>query len=448
MHPKLVKQFPDLLAEPVTIIFNQITFSAVYPEQWKIEHQIPIPKGDCPENEDQLRNIAKTAFFSKVYESFLAEWLFKVIKPFFDPWQCGVKGLSTTHYLIKFLHFIHKNLDEKKPHAVLAAFIDLKKAFNRVEHSLVIQDLYDMHTPSWLLKILFSYLSERSMFLNYNGAISTQKHLPGGTPQGAILGGLIFMVKFNGVFLRPTIPRPMMKSNSVTVKFVDDGSVATSIDLKAALLLDPCQRPKPLTYNERTEHILPPEQNLLQILVRDTESFCTENKMVINKTKTNCMLFNKSRNWTFPPEILFNDGSALNIISETKLVGVILSDDLKWQKNTDYICQKARKKIWLLRRMKSLNLSTEQIVDVYQKEVRSIVEMAVPVWHSSLTKKQSAAIERIQKVAFRIILDSKYISYTHALRALGAQRLDHRREILCKKFALKNIKSEHSLFPP
>ena len=77
-----------------------------------------------------MRNIAKTAFFSKVYESFVAEWLMRVIKPYFDPGQCGVKGLSTTHYLIKFLDFIHRNLDKKNPHAVLAAFVGLKKAFN------------------------------------------------------------------------------------------------------------------------------------------------------------------------------------------------------------------------------------------------------------------------------------------------------------------------------
>ena len=386
--------------------------------------------------------------FSKVYESFLAEWLFKVIQPYFDPWQCGVKGLSTTHYLIKFLHFIHKNLDEKKPHAVIAAFVDLKKAVNRIQHSLVIEDLFDMHTPNWLLKILFSYLTERSMFLSYNGATSSQKSLPGGTPQGAILGGIIFMVKFNGVFLRPIIPRPLPNPKSVSVKFVDDGSIATSINPKASLVQDPSSRPRPFAYNERTGHILPQENNLLQDYITDTENFCLENKMVINKEKTNCMLFNKSRNWTFPPEVVFQDGSPLKCISETKLVGVIISDDLMWQKNTDFLCQKARKKIWLLRRMKTLNLSTHQLIDVYQKEIRSIVEMAVPVWHPGLTKKQSASIERIQKISFKIILQSQYYSYAHALRQLGARTLNQRRETLCRKFALKNLKSEHSLFTP
>ena len=87
LEPRLVKIFPHLLAGPVTKIFNVILSSAVYPSSWKLEHQVPIPKVDLPENEDQLRNIAKTPFFSKVFESFVAEWLLLHIKPYLDPNQ-------------------------------------------------------------------------------------------------------------------------------------------------------------------------------------------------------------------------------------------------------------------------------------------------------------------------------------------------------------------------
>ena len=90
-----------------------------------------------------------------------------------------------------------------------------------------------MHTPSWLLRIVVSYLSNRSMILRYNGAVSSEKDLPGGSPQGAFLGGLIFIIKFNGAFLRPPIPRP--GSLSQTVKFVDDGSIGVSVDMKTCL---------------------------------------------------------------------------------------------------------------------------------------------------------------------------------------------------------------------
>ena len=131
----IVKKCADVLSIPASIIFNQITKTASYPTKWKVEHQIAIPKKFPPESEDDLRNIAKTPFLSKVYESFLAEWLLSIIKPYLDPNQCGLKGSSISHYLIKLLHFIHSTLDMKNPHAVLSAYIDLSKAFNRVDHT-------------------------------------------------------------------------------------------------------------------------------------------------------------------------------------------------------------------------------------------------------------------------------------------------------------------------
>ena len=156
-----------------------------------------------PTSEDDLRIISKTPFLSKLYEAFAAEWLLEVIKPYLDPAQCGLKGLSITHYLIRFTHFIHETLDKKTPHAVIASYIDLSKAFNRVDHSLLIQDLFDMHCPSWLLSIIVSYLSNRVLILKYRGENSSPKMLPGGSPQGTLLGGLMFILKFNGALMRP-----------------------------------------------------------------------------------------------------------------------------------------------------------------------------------------------------------------------------------------------------
>ena len=176
---KLVQKCAKTLGFPVSLIYNKITECAEYPKQWKIEHQIALPKIYPPETEDELRNLAKTPFLSKVYESFIGGWLLPIIQPFLDPGQCGLKGLSITHYLIKLLQFVHSTLDLKQPHAVLAACIDPSKAFNRVDHTLVIQDLYDMHTPAWLLRIVISYLSDRSMYLTYNGEQSSLTKLPG-----------------------------------------------------------------------------------------------------------------------------------------------------------------------------------------------------------------------------------------------------------------------------
>ena len=198
---KIMKFCSNTIAVPAQIIFNKITQSAEYPKSWKIEHQIALPKVSAPESLNELRNIAKTPLLSKVYESFLGGWLLPIIKPYLDPGQCGLKGFSITDYLIKLLNFVHATLDLRQPHAVLAACIDISKAFNRLDHSLVIQDLYDMHTPGWLLKIVMSYLSTRAMIMTYKGEKSALKSLPGGGPQGAYLGGIIFIIKYGRRYL-------------------------------------------------------------------------------------------------------------------------------------------------------------------------------------------------------------------------------------------------------
>ena len=142
----------------------------------------------------------------------------------------------------------------------------------------------------------------------------------------------------------------------------------------------------------------------------------------------------------------FIDNTPVEVVPETKLVGILIDEKLSWHKNTLYICQKAREKLWILRRMKRLSLNMYQMFDVYCKEVRSILEFGVPVWHSGLTQKDSADIERVQKVAFQIILDDQYATYQAACVTLNTLPLEQRREHLCLTFATKNLKGENTFF--
>ena len=103
----------------------------------------------------------------------------------------------------------------------------------------MVEDLHAMHTPKWLLAIICSYLSSRSMLLSYKSVLSSPRSLPGGFGQGVWLGGLLFIIKFNGACLRPPIPRPLSKNSSMQVKFIDDSSQAASINLKLSLMPDP-----------------------------------------------------------------------------------------------------------------------------------------------------------------------------------------------------------------
>ena len=444
---KLVKEFLPEFSMPITKIYNKITQTAQYPRQWVVEYQLAIPKVNPPITESDTRNIASTAYFSKVYESFIGDWIYPFIEPFLDPGQCGgLKGSSITHYLVKLLHFVHKNIDSKQPHAVLLALIDLDKAFNRVSHQQVIEDLSDMHVPGWLLLIIISYLTERSMFMRYKGSMSSRRSLPGSSPQGAFLGILLFIIIFNGALLRPAIPRP----NSLNLKYVDDLSMLAAFNLSSCLVPVTTGRVFPLTFNQRTGHQLAPEHNIMQKDLLNLEKFASEKQLRIKESKTQVMKFNFTKSYDFPPELTLESFEEnLKVIHETKLLGVMISDNLKWHSNTKYICSKAYKKMWTLRRMKILDIEPYVILDVYLKEIRAVLELAVPAWHSGLTLKQSADIERVQRVAVNIILSDSNTgqceySYNMGLVILDIEPLETRRLKLCQKFAKKTLNSRHA----
>ena len=116
----------------------------------------------------------------------------------------------------------------------------------------------------------------------------------------------------------------------------------------------------------------------------------------------------------------------LEVIYETKLLGITLASDLSWWPNVKDICRRATGKLWVLVRFKSLGGSTDQLVKIYETRIRSTLEFAATVFHSSLSKEQSKAIERVQKKALAIILGSRYQSYESARAILSLERLDVR----------------------
>ena len=204
---------------------------------------------------------------------------------------------------------------------------------------------------------------------------------------------------------------------------MDDASAAVSIPPDSLLEPDPVKKTMPLSYSERSVQILPDRNNMLQMYLDDIEQFANKNNMKINMTKTKVMKFTRVSNIDFPLEVAFSDKVNLEVKNQMKLLGVMINDRLKWDDNTDYISEKARKKIWLLRAMKKSGLTLNQLKDAYIKEVRSLLELAVPVCSSGLTLEQSVQIERVQKAAVAAIVGPTMENYEDALKTLHLERL-------------------------
>ena len=121
----------------------------------------------------------------------------------------------------------------------------------------------------------------------------------------------------------------------------------------------------------------------------------------------------------------------------TKLLGVIIQSDLRWDLNTEYIFSKASSKLWLLRRLKFLNIEPLILTDFYVKEIRSILEYAVPVWYSSITSEQSRQLEKIQVYSVSIILSDWDSSYKSKCARLKLEPLYLRRRKIALNYGLR-----------
>ena len=121
-------------------------------------------------------------------------------------------------------------------------------------------------------------------------------------------------------------------------------------------------------------------------------------------------------------------------------MGLLLTDDLKWDSNTQDICKRAYARLSMITKLKYVGVSNDDLLDVYCLFVRSLLEYCAVVWHSSLTREQSCDIERVQKTSMKIILGNQYSGYTDALKLFNLQTLSSRREKRCLNSGLKALK--------
>ena len=125
--------------------------------------------------------------------------------------------------------------------------------------------------------------------------------------------------------------------------------------------------------------------------------------MKVNKEKTKIMLINRASSLDFQPNIKL-ETELLDVVEESKILGIIMSSDLKWNKHIDYIRKKCFKKMWSIRRMKEIGATNEEMLDVYFLQIRCLTEMGCPAWNGSLTISDRNKLEAIQKTALKIIL--------------------------------------------
>ena len=142
------------------------------------------------------------------------------------------------------------------------------------------------------------------------------------------------------------------------------------------------------------------------------------------------MIFNYTRKYQFNTRLKLEE-NILDIVEETKVLGTIITNNLKWDRNTEHIVKKAHARMAILRKLSSFQAPEKDMKQVYIAYIRSLLEQSSNVWHSSLSVENKTDLERVLKVALKIILKEKYQNYQNALNHLEFDTQKDRREQLC-----------------
>ena len=441
---KFIKQFASYLAEPLTDIINTCISRGEYPYIYKFEVATPVPKVYPTLKVSQLRNISGLFNFDKIMEKILAGLMIEDMEERLDPTQYGnQKGISINHYLINMIHRILTVLDKnnsKEKYAIIASLVDWKDAFPHQCPKLGIESFIQNGVRPSLIPILINFFQDRRMTVKWHGQQSEPKQINGGGPQGATLGILEYLSQSNN--------NADMVSQKDRFKFVDDLTALEVVNLLSVGLT---------SYNIRqhvpsdipTDALFIPSENLKSKKhYQDIENWTEKNKMKLNTEKTKNMIFNYTNNYQFTTRLSLCD-EKIEVLKSTKLLGTIISDDLKWDSNTKEIVRKANMSMQILRKMVEFGATISEMKQIYFAFVRSHLEKSATLWHSSLTQKNINDLERVQKTAVKIILGSSKNGYKKGLLKLDIDDLKTRRKKLCLDFAKKCIKNPKlkNMFP-
>ena len=415
---QILKEFAPELATPFSNIINCSLQTGIFPDAYKKAEIVPIPKVNPPQSLSDLRPISKTPIGGKMIEKAIISELEMDTRGKLDLNQYGnCKGSSTTHYLIKLTDEAYRSTDSGN--ATTAVTIDYSKAFDFVDHSVLIEKLVQLSVRSKVINLIISFLCDRSHSTSFQNLNSKFAKITCGVPQGTVMGPKLFVILINGDRC----------STIKNFKFVDDKTLVHSYEGNPTKKL----------------------QEALDYEFAET----IKDKMTINEAKCHNITFNFSQKNISPQNLKLND-KTINSETRIKLLGAIITNDLKWTENTKEICSKVNRKLYIISKLKKYGLQVKELITVWVSVLHPISEYAAPLWHSGLTEKDTSKLEMLQKKVLTIILgtlcidnrkyykvENKPYNYEETLQLMGLTSLQCRRELLTSKFALGAVISKN-----
>ena len=372
----IFKQTFTLYLNPLVHLLNLSLRQGYFPRELKIARVIPIFKGGDPTEIKNYRPVSVLNVFSKVFEKLM----YARIVDFFDKHkilynaQFGFrKTYNTSNALIYLVDKIMSDIE--RGNFVVGTFIDLSKAFDCVNHSILLDKLYHYGIRGLAHKWFASYLQDRSQYVLYNDVESSKKNIICGVPQGSILGPILFLVYVNDLMNVSRKITPLMYADDTTL-FISGTDISDLI-------------------NDVNEELV------------EYMKWMKTNKLTVNADKSHFMIFRKNRS-RFSGNIphLCLNGESIPRVSTVRYLGVLLNETLSWLEHVNHIKGKIAKGIGIISKARKY-VNAKTLLSLYYSFIYPYLIYCVEVWGCTC-KTHLTPLIKLQKRAIRIVFSLSF----------------------------------------
>ena len=377
---RIVKYLSDILSPILCQIFNNSFETGHFPNFCKVARVIPLFKsGDCS-SLNNFRPISILPIFSKIFEKLVYQQLYGFLMKnnFFTQEQYGFRrNFSTSDAIIDMTQFVYDSLDLGK--TVVSFFLDFSKAFDCVNHVVLLRKLEACGVRGLANNWFCSYLNNRSQYVEIKNEVSSSKLIEYGVPQGSTLGPLLFLIFINDF--------PSCSNFFKFTLFADDSTLSCSFDHSNTSLMK-----------------IELERQLLPVL-----QWLSHNRIKLNSDKSNYIIFSYRKNIVID-SVQFGD-SLLRQVHSTKFLGLHIDEHLTFRCHVDHVVKKISKSVGLLFKL-NYYLPQHILVTLYNTLILPYLNYGVVIWHNACTTVLNRVVVS-QKRAIRAICQLEFNAHTN-----------------------------------
>lgn len=359
--PIIIKNCRYSLVKPITTLFNKSLASSTLPNCLKSSHIIPIYKKGAKENVENYRSIAVLPSLLKLFEKIMYKKILTHFKSRISQCQHGfVPGKSINTNLMELVTFANEAFAQKCQVDVL--YTDFTKAFDKVDHAILIKKMNDMNFDSGIIRWIASYLNSRSMQVKINKCLSKKYLMHTGVPAGSILGPILFLIYINDL---PTIFERYCK----ILLFADDCKVVMKIKKEEDLLL-------------------------FQTEINKLLEWCKNNKLKLNILKCAVLTLSRSDDKLIGHYTM--SGSLLLRVNDFRDLGIRIDERLTFKKHIESTVAACNSTMGFIKRIAGKKFDVDTLVILFNSFVKSKLMFGIIIWYPA-SGIEREYIEGVQK---------------------------------------------------